>query len=121
MKDINENKWLSVWVSNALRIGVILSVVLVCLGVIFSLIKDEYTFDFTKFFSSRRLVFSWSNWLSEFLSGNMISIIELGIFIMLLTPVVRIVFALIGFVREKDRLYVVLSLLVLTIMMLSFF
>lgn len=47
------------------------------------------------------------------------SIIQAGIVLLIATPVLRIIFSAIGFVLEKDRLYVFISLLVLLIIFLS--
>jgi uncharacterized membrane protein len=47
------------------------------------------------------------------------AIIQLGIALLILTPILRVVFAAIGFGLEKDRLYVVISLIVLAIIVVS--
>lgn len=49
------------------------------------------------------------------------SIIQLGLVLLILTPVARIVFAIIGFLLEKDFLYVCIGLVVLSIILLSYF
>ena len=48
------------------------------------------------------------------------AIIQLGILFLILTPLVRIIFALVGYLKEKDYVYVVVSLIVLGIMAFSF-
>jgi len=48
-------------------------------------------------------------------------IIELGVVILIATPVLRILFSLIGFIIEKDRLYIIITLIVLLVMMFSTF
>jgi uncharacterized membrane protein len=47
------------------------------------------------------------------------SIIELGLLVLIATPIARVVFAVFGFARERDYLYVVISLLVLGILVVS--
>jgi len=47
------------------------------------------------------------------------SIIQLGIILLIATPIMRIIFSTIGFALEKDRLYVGISLLVLLIIIFS--
>jgi uncharacterized membrane protein len=47
------------------------------------------------------------------------SIIQLGIILLIATPILRIIFSAIGFVLEKDKLYVFISLLVLLIIFFS--
>jgi uncharacterized membrane protein len=42
-------------------------------------------------------------------------IIQLGVLFLIATPVARVVFSIFGFIKEKDRLYIVITLLVLII------
>uniref|UniRef100_UPI0025DE0C70 DUF1634 domain-containing protein n=1 Tax=uncultured Chryseobacterium sp. TaxID=259322 RepID=UPI0025DE0C70 len=49
------------------------------------------------------------------------AIIQLGILLLILTPLMRIVFAWIGYLKEKDYVYVFISSVVLAIMAISFF
>lgn len=48
-------------------------------------------------------------------------IIELGILLLIATPVGRVVFGVVGFARLHDRLYTAVSALVLAILLFSFF
>lgn len=52
------------------------------------------------------------------LDGN--SMILFGILLLIATPVCRVLFGVIGFTLMKDRLYAVVSAVVLTILVLSF-
>jgi len=47
------------------------------------------------------------------------AIIQIGIMLLIATPILRIIFSIIGFAIEKDKLYVAISLLVLLIIFLS--
>lgn len=49
------------------------------------------------------------------------SLIELGILLLIATPVCRVIFGVVGFAIEKDRLYTGVSVSVLVILMWSFF
>jgi uncharacterized membrane protein len=49
------------------------------------------------------------------------AIIQLGVMVLIATPILRILFSLIGFTIEKDRLYIVITLVVLCVIMLSTF
>lgn len=49
------------------------------------------------------------------------SIIQLGLLILVATPVFRVVMAAVGFLFEKDWMYVAVSLLVLVILLYSLF
>ncbi|HLO40757.1 MAG TPA: DUF1634 domain-containing protein [Phycisphaerales bacterium] len=45
----------------------------------------------------------------------------LGVLLVILTPVARVTFSLAAFAKERDRLYVFITLIVLTILAYSFF
>ncbi len=46
--------------------------------------------------------------------------IQLGLLLLILTPIARVAFSLVGFVLERDRTYVALTALVLVILLYSF-
>jgi uncharacterized membrane protein len=54
-------------------------------------------------------------------TGDPATIIQLGILLLIATPVARVVFALVAFAIEHDRLYVAVSLTVLAVLLFSFF
>lgn len=47
------------------------------------------------------------------------AIIQLGIMLLIATPIIRVLFSAIGFILEKDYLYLTISLLVLFIIFMS--
>ena len=53
--------------------------------------------------------------------GKGLSIIELGVLLLIATPIVRVLFSLIAFAIEKDRTYVLITFLVLMIILFSMF
>jgi uncharacterized membrane protein len=54
-------------------------------------------------------------------TGEPAAILQLGILLLIATPIARVVFAVIGFAIERDRLYVLVSLIVLGVLTLSLF
>ncbi len=52
---------------------------------------------------------------------NARGIIQFGVVVLIATPILRIAFSLVGFVIEKDRLYILITLIVLSVMMFSIF
>jgi uncharacterized membrane protein len=46
-------------------------------------------------------------------------IIQLGLLLLVATPVARVVFSALAFVRQRDFLYVILTLIVLTVLLFS--
>jgi uncharacterized membrane protein len=63
----------------------------------------------------------WGHFWDSLCKGEGMAIIQLGILLLIFTPLMRIVFALIGYLKEKDYVYVVISSIVLAIMAVSFF
>jgi len=63
--------------------------------------------------------------ISEIFSGvgsfNAKGIIQLGVLVLIATPILRIFFSLIGFILEKDRLYILITFVVLSVMLFSIF
>jgi uncharacterized membrane protein len=51
------------------------------------------------------------------LSGR--GIIQLGLLLLIATPVARVAFAVFGFAAERDRMYVVFTLIVLGVLLYS--
>ncbi|NAW51843.1 DUF1634 domain-containing protein [Elizabethkingia argentiflava] len=50
-----------------------------------------------------------------------VAVIQLGVVALLATPIFRVFFSLIGFLLEKDRLYIVITVMVLGIIFFSIF
>jgi len=55
------------------------------------------------------------------LEGRRRGIIQVGILLLIATPIARVVFSTYAFARERDRLYVGLTLVVLAILLYSLF
>jgi uncharacterized membrane protein len=53
-------------------------------------------------------------------TGDPATIIQLGLLLLIATPVARVAFALVAFAIERDRLYVAVSLTVLAVLLFSF-
>ena len=49
--------------------------------------------------------------------GDASAVLQLGILLLIATPICRVVFAVIAFVMERDRLYIAVSLLVLGVLL----
>ena len=106
-------------VGNLLRIGVLASVVTSLFGFI-KLFTEGFTMpkDYTSLEISEEHI--WKNFWTSLLNFEGVAIIQLGILLLIFTPLVRILFALIGYIKEKDYTYVVISVIVLGIMLVSF-
>ena len=54
-------------------------------------------------------------------SGDPAAIIQLGVLLLIATPMARVAFALIAFAIERDKLYIAVSLTVLVVLLFGFF
>ena len=57
--------------------------------------------------------------VQQALAGSGRGLIQLGLLLLIATPVARVAFSLVAFARQRDRLYVVVTLLVLTVLVYS--
>ena len=53
--------------------------------------------------------------------GHRRSLIMIGVVLLLINPLIRVAFAAVGFAAQRDKLYTGISLLVLAVLVLSFF
>lgn len=106
-------------VGNLLRIGVILSVFTSLFGFIKLFLEG---FKMPKEYTSLEIPEDhiWQSFWTSLMNFDGMAIIQLGILLLIFTPLVRILFALIGYIKEKDYTYVVISFIVLGIMLVSF-
>lgn len=108
-------------VGNLLRLGVILSVITSLIGFVklfmegFKMPRKYKLLDMGT--SSEKV---WSHFWETLCKGDGMAIIQLGILMLIFTPLMRIIFALIGYLKEKDYTYVIISSIVLIIMVISF-
>jgi uncharacterized membrane protein len=59
--------------------------------------------------------------VGEALTGRGRGLIQLGLLLLIATPVARVVFSVFAFARERDTTYVVLTLIVLGVLLYSLF
>ncbi|HEX6494246.1 MAG TPA: DUF1634 domain-containing protein [Acidobacteriaceae bacterium] len=112
-----------------LRIGVILAAVLVIIGGALVLRHPEAPVPNYRVFhapgessatvSAGTSIHSIAAVFRHLRDGSGASIIALGLLVLIATPIARVVFAIVGFARERDILYTVISLIVLAILTFS--
>jgi len=102
-----------------LRIGVIVSVSIVIFGGIVYLYRHGSEAPDHKHFITQPSFVQLNGIIQGIIDFHGRSIIQAGIILLIATPILRIIFSTISFALEKDRLYVMISLLVLLIIFLS--
>lgn len=103
-----------------LRLGVGLSMLVVCVGGSLYLYRHgSETINYGHFEGVPDFVHSAPGIWQGILKGRGRAIIQAGIILLIATPVIRVVFSAIGFIIEKDWLYTAISLLVLAVIIIS--
>lgn len=103
-------------IGNILRWGVVIAAAIGAVGVAASLLGSGSTvLDFRHFTGDAAT--GLRAIIQSALSGNARGIMQLGIAFLIVTPVVRVALSLVAFARERDRTYVLLTLLVLVLLL----
>jgi uncharacterized membrane protein len=105
---------------NLLRYGVLASLFVVLIGAVFYLFQHGSSSpSYKKFLGEpKRLSEIKDVWHSAW-QGRGRSIIQLGLFILIATPIARIVFSIIGYILERDYLYIIITMIVLSVILFS--
>ena len=105
---------------NLLRAGVVLSMTVVFIGgVIYLFGFGNLKADYSHFVLDEGGFFSLSAIWAGLLQLNGKAIIQLGILLLIFTPISRVILAVISFFLERDYLYVLIGLLILSIILFS--
>lgn len=105
-------------IGNLLRIGVIIAMTIVIAGTFLFLWQHgKETADYSQF--NEQDVFSFPGFFHQLMNGESTAIVDLGVMVLIATPVARVLFTMIGFWLEKDRLYTVIAFIVLCIIIFS--
>lgn len=112
------------WVDNALsivlRTGVIIAAVLVCLGAVPYLVRHAVpAVDYRVFHGEPSELRSISGVLREALAFHGRGLIQLGLLVLVATPIARVIFSVLVFLYERDWAYVFITLAVLGILLYS--
>jgi uncharacterized membrane protein len=112
---------LDVSVAVVLRIGVTVSAAVVILGGVL-LGKQMFSAvpDYTHFHPGDPGLRSVMVIVQEAVNFTPKSVIQLGLLLLIATPVARVVLCVVGFARQHNTLYVAVSTVVLTILIFSF-
>jgi uncharacterized membrane protein len=115
-----DNQRLETSISNLLRAGVLLSAVTVFAGGVLYLLRHHADrVSYRRFAPGGVIVQSFRGVLQSAAHLNSEALIQLGLLLLIATPVARVALAAVGFALERDRLYTVVSLIVLVILVLS--
>lgn len=100
-------------IGHVLRIGVITSAVVIILGLGLALVTGKTGYPAGSFPTTFSAIFQGVAAFKPF------AITMLGLFLLILTPVLRVVVSIYAFTKENDRLYVWITTLVLVILVFA--
>ncbi len=103
-----------------LRFGVMLAAtVIACGGILYLIHSGARVVSYHHFAGTPASLRSITGIALGAVQGNGLSVIQLGILLLIATPVARVLFSVLAFARERDWLYVVISGIVLTVLLYS--
>ena len=107
-------------IAGMLRFGVTLAAIMVLAGGIMYL---QHPFsgvpDYGHFIAADPSLRTVSGIVRGLIALKATSVIQFGLLVLIGTPVARVVFCVVGFARQRNRLYVMVSLIVLLILIYS--
>ncbi len=115
-----EDRKIEIILGNLLRTGVIIAAIIVIAGGIIYLIRHGFELPhYTVFKGEPGNIKDVISVIKGALALESISIIQLGILVLIATPVLRVVFSVVAFIYEKDLMYVIFTLIVLAVLIFS--
>ncbi|MDQ7949818.1 MAG: DUF1634 domain-containing protein [Pedobacter sp.] len=104
-----------------LRVGVIVSTIVVCIGGIVFLVQHHgEAVDYKNFRPEERFD-SVADILAGLKQVDGLAIIQFGVLLLIFTPIARVVFSIFSFLIEKDYMYVLIGIIVLCIIITSLY
>jgi len=107
---------------NLLRAGVLLSALVVSIGgAIYLIRRGHEPVDFRVFRGEPADLRSIGGIIRDALELRGQGIIQLGLLLLIATPVARVAFSIFGFAEERDGMYVAFTLIVFSVLLYSLF
>jgi uncharacterized membrane protein len=120
----NSAEWddqrIEIIIGNLLRGGVLLSASVVALGGVIYLVRHGHAIaSYRAFHGDASPLRSVGGIVHGLMHGSAGAIIQLGLLLLIGTPIARVVFSALAFARERDYLYVAFTLTVLAVLLYS--
>ena len=116
-----DDRRMEIIMGRVLQIGVLLaSFVMIAGGLLYMHAHSGETPNYRVFSSEPQRLRHFSGVLGGIRIGDPAALIQLAVLLLIATPVARVVFALIAFLIERDKLFVVISAIVLGVLLYGF-
>ncbi|HEV2215275.1 MAG TPA: DUF1634 domain-containing protein [Terracidiphilus sp.] len=107
-------------IGNLLRAGVLLAAAIVLSGGVLYLLRfHAQPVHYGTFHPGGADTRTFAGILNSAFRGNSLGLMQFGLLLLIATPVARVVMAVAGFALERDRMYVLVSLIVLGVLLFS--
>jgi uncharacterized membrane protein len=107
-------------IARMLRIGVLTSAAVVFAGGVLYLFNSHGPHpDYTHFHGEPASLLNPGAILAGLMHADARHIIQFGLLLLILTPIARVFLCIVGFATQRDRLYVAVSSIVLTVLLYS--
>ena len=121
----HEPQWVDTAISNLLRTGVLLSMAIVVIGLVFTFIHHpQYVRSKSALGRLTDAGAVYPHRLRDVAAqigeGRGQAVVMLGLLLLIATPVARVAFSILAFALERDRLYVTITTIVLVLLLVSF-
>ena len=104
-------------IGKLLRVGVLLAAATVLAGGVFYLVRHHADpANYHTFVTGGPAIRSLSGMVQSAARGSSVALIQIGLLLLVFTPIARVAVAIVGFLLERDRLYAAVSLIVLLIL-----
>jgi uncharacterized membrane protein len=115
-----DDRKIEIIIGNLLRAGVLLAAAVVLAGGLLFLVRHGHSRpEYHVFRGEPGDLRTVSGVLRDTLHGEGRGLIQLGLLLLLATPIARVAFSAAAFALQRDRLYVLITLLVLAILLFS--
>ena len=105
-----------------LRVGVIVSTVIVLLGgIIFLSTQNSHLVSYSEFKPEQAKFSSVAAIIKGLKTFDGLAIIQFGVLLLIFTPIARVVFSIFSFLMEKDYMYVIIGIIVLAVIITSLY
>jgi uncharacterized membrane protein len=115
-----DDKKMENFIGNLLRAGVVLSALVVLVGAIIYLARHGNSpVSYRAFRGEPAELITVAGILRQTVSGRGRGMIQLGLLVLIATPVARVAFSIFAFAKERDYLYTAVASIVLLILLYS--
>ena len=116
------DKDVQVILGTLLRVGVIVSTLVVIVGgIIFLTTQANHKISFSEFKPGQAKFSSVAAIISGLKTFDGLAIIQFGVLLLIFTPIARVVFSIFSFLMEKDYMYVLIGIIVLCVIITSLY